>query len=104
MLLCYGSGKRRAALVVDNEKPRLNVEVDKACRDCLRILWVEDVRDTVVESVEYRFLSVIFGLNYSPFLSDAILQHHLDSFVKEDPRFVMKLKNCLMYSKPLGQM
>ncbi|CAB4020938.1 Hypothetical predicted protein [Paramuricea clavata] len=43
------------------EKAFLNVEVDKADRDCLRFLWVKDIESD--ETVVYRFCRVVFGLN-----------------------------------------
>ncbi len=51
---------------------------------------MQDVDSNVVSPVTYRFCRVVFGLNCSPFLLNATLQHHLDSFVDIDPKFVRK--------------
>ena len=84
--------EKRIALCGDIEKAFLNIEVERQDRDCLRFLWVEDVREEVVNPVVYRFCRVVFGVNCSPFLLNATLQYHLDSFSELDPEFVRVLK------------
>ena len=84
--------EKRVALVGDIEKAFLYIEVSKKDRDCLRFLWVNDVNSELVEPVVYRFCRVVFGVNSSPFLLNATLQHHLDTFENEDPEFVRKIK------------
>ena len=44
--------EKRIALVADIEKAFLNVEADSLDRDCLRFLWVKDVWDKEIKSVE----------------------------------------------------
>ena len=68
--------ENRVVLVGDIEKAFLNVEVDPEDRDCLRFLWVEKPPD-LSQVVVYRFCRVVFGLNGSPFLLNATLQHHI---------------------------
>ena len=85
--------EKRIALVADIEKAFLNVEVKREDRDCLRFLWVDDVDCEAIKPVEYRFCRVVFGVNCSPFLLNATLQHHLDSYAQKDPEFVRKLKD-----------
>lgn len=85
--------EKRIALVADIEKAFLNVEIEGKERNCLRFLWVEDVDCETIKPVEYRFCRVVFGVNCSPFLLNATLQYHLDSYVHEDPEFVRKLKD-----------
>ncbi len=77
---------------VRGQKAFLNIEIAWQDRDCLRFLWVQDVDSNVVNPVVYRFCRVVFGLNCSPFLLNATLQHHLDSFVDIDPEFVRIMK------------
>ena len=84
--------EKRVALVGDIEKAFLNIEVERQDRDCLRFLWVENVNDEVIDPVVYRFCRVVFGVNCSPFLLNATLQYHLDSFAELDPEFVRVLK------------
>jgi hypothetical protein len=79
--------QKKIALISDIEKAFLNIEIAWQDRDCLRFLWVQDVDSNVVNPVTYRFCRVVFGLNCSPFLLNATLQHHLDSFVDIDPKF-----------------
>ena len=84
--------EKRVALVGDIEKAFLNVEVKLRDRDCLRFLWVNNVDSEQVDPVVYRFCRVVFGVNCSPFLLNATLQYHLDTFAEIDPKFVRIMK------------
>ncbi|XP_065052637.1 uncharacterized protein LOC135681915, partial [Rhopilema esculentum] len=81
-------------LVGDIEKAFLNIEVHRRDRDCLRFLWVKDVNVDNPEIVTYRFNRVVFGVNSSPFLLNAVIRNHLDKYKEEDPQFV----DCLTKS------
>lgn len=83
--------EKRIALIGDIEKAFLNVEVDKADRDFLRFLWLENASDPESKIAVYRFCRVVFGLNASPFLLNATLRHHISTFKDEDPEFVRKM-------------
>ncbi|CAB4017874.1 E3 ubiquitin- ligase DZIP3, partial [Paramuricea clavata] len=85
--------EKRIALVADIEKAFLNIEIDPCDRDCLRFLWVGNIHEDEVKPVEYRFCRVVFGVNCSPFLLNATLQHHLDRFSKGNPELTRKLKD-----------
>ncbi|XP_048580427.1 uncharacterized protein LOC116614572 [Nematostella vectensis] len=85
--------QRKIALVGDIEKAFLNIEVDEADRDCLRFLWVNDVEAKEAAPIIYRFCRVVFGVNCSPFLLNATLRYHLESFAKEEPEFVRVMKD-----------
>ena len=78
-------------LVGDIEKAFLNVSVDVKDCDCLRFLWVDDVRDSKSSVTVYRFCRVVFGLNASPFLLNGTIRHHLATFAEVDPEFVRKM-------------
>ena len=79
-------------LIGDIEKAFLNVEVDREDRDYLRFLWVKDIAGGNLEVEVYRFCRVVFGLNASPFLLNATLRHHTETFLENDPIFVQKMK------------
>ena len=83
--------ENRVALVGDIEKAFLNISVDVKDRDCLRFLWVDDVRDRSSSVVVYRFCRVVFGLNASPFLLNGTIRHHLATYAEADPEFVRKM-------------
>ena len=85
--------EKRIAVVGDIEKAFLNIAVEEKDRDSLRFLWVRDVNEEEAEMVVYRFCRVVFGVNCSPFLLNATLHHHLESYQDVDPGFVEKLKN-----------
>ena len=81
-------------LVGDIEKAFLNIEVHEGDRDCLRFLWVKDVHAKDTEIVVYRFNRVVFGVNSSPFLLNAVLRHHIKQHEDIDPEFVDCLTNA----------
>ena len=86
-------GHSRIALVADLEKGFLNIELDSGDRDFLRFLWVVNIHEDEVKPVEYRFYRVVFGVNCSPLLLNTTLQHHLDRFLKGNPKLIRKLKD-----------
>ncbi len=62
-------------------------------RDSLRFLWVENLDDKKFqELIMYRSCRVIFGAGPSPFILSGVLQHHLEQYRREDPKFTEKLK------------
>ena len=75
-----------------SEKAFLNIEVSLRDRDYLRFLWVNNVDSEHVDPVVYRFCCVVFGINCSPFLLNATLQYHLDTFIEVDLEFVRMMK------------
>ena len=72
----------------DIEKAFLMVSMSKEDRDALRFLWVRNVDDEPPEVVVYRFTRVTFGVSSSPFLLNATIRHHIDSYMEQDPEFV----------------
>jgi len=84
--------EKHVALAGDIEKAFLNVEVKLRDRDCSRFLWVNNVDGEQVDPVVYRFCRVVFRVNCSPFLLNATLQYHLDTFAEIDPKFVRIMK------------
>lgn len=75
-------------LVGDIEKAFLNSEVHPDDRDCLRFLWVKDIYAEEPEFIVYRFNRVVFGVNSSPFLLNAVLRHHVNRYKNVDSQFV----------------
>ena len=51
---------------------------------------MKDIAGDNLEVEVYRFCRVVFGLNASPFLLNATLRHHIETFVERDPIFVQK--------------
>ena len=85
--------EHRIAIVGDIEKAFLNVEVDPKDRDCLRFIWITDLT-TPEPSIEvYRFNRVVFGVNCSPFLLNAVLRYHLNKYAEEEPDFTTKMSS-----------
>lgn len=77
----------------------LNISIDVNDRDCSRFLWVDDVRDSNLSAVVYRFCRVLFGLNVSPFLLNGTITHHLATFAEADPGDGITNKAYDLYSK-----
>ena len=80
-------------LVGDIEKAFLNIKVHAKDRDCLRFLWVRDSHAKDPDIVVYRFNRVVFGVNSSPFLLNAVIHHHVNQYKDVDPQFVECLIN-----------
>ena len=83
------------ALVVDIEKAFHMLRVSDQDKDSLRFLWVNDPYSEDLELFVFRFLRVIFGLNCSPFLLGASLNHHIRKYELEDATFVRALLESL---------
>ena len=70
----------KIAVIADVEKAFLMIAVDEKDRDVLRFLWVDDVAKDEPEICAYRFTRVVFGVSSSPFLLNATVRYHLESF------------------------
>ena len=73
------------------EKAFLMVSVQEKDCDCLRFLWTCDVDGEMPNVIVLRFTRVVFGVNSSPFLLNATLDHHIRKYQEIDPLFVDKL-------------
>ena len=85
----------RVALVADIEKAFHMLRISEQDKDSLRFLWVNDPYSEDPELLVFRFLPVIFGLNCSPFILGASLNHHIRKYELEDPTFVRALLESL---------
>ena len=70
----------KIAVIADVEKAFLMIAVDEKDCDVLRFLWVDDVAKDEPEIRAYRFTRVVFGVSFSPFLLNATVRYHLESF------------------------
>ena len=84
---------KKIGVIADVEKAFLAIGVDESQRDYLRFLWLANIADEDPEIVVYRFCSVVFGLSCSPFIMNAILQHHVKQYEAVDPEFVKLMLN-----------
>ena len=92
----------RVPLIGDIEKAFLNVRVDHSDRDCLRMLWVDNIHDDNPRIIVKRFTTAIFGVTSSPFLLGGTVKHHMSTYESEDPKFVQKFLNSLYVDDMLG--
>lgn len=76
------------ALAGDIEKAFLMVAVEKTDRDSLRFLWAHDIERDTPEMIVLRFTRVVFGVSSSPFLLNATINHHIETYRNIDPSFV----------------
>ena len=84
----------RIPLISDIEKAFLMVKVDPDDRDCLRMLWVENVYDDNPRIVIKRFTTAVFGVTSSPFLLGGTIKHHMLSYETED-EFIQQFLNSI---------
>lgn len=75
---------RKVGLVADIERAFLNIAVDEQQRDLMRFLWIDDVRKDDPNIEIYPFCRVIFGMNCSPFLLNAMLRYHGTEYYESD--------------------
>ena len=79
------------ALVADIERAFLMISVNPDDRDVLRFLWVENPFDDDSKLVMLRFTRVVFGVSSSPFLLNATIKHHLETYRSSKPDLVESL-------------
>ena len=89
-------------LVGDVQKAFQQIEVSEENRDCLRCLGMEDPKDLFSKVCELRFARAIFGAGPSPFLLNATLQKHIESYEQADPEFVRKVVGSLFVDDFVG--
>ena len=85
----------KIAMTADIEKAFLNIAIAPQHRDFLRFLWPHDPMKINSELDCFRFTGVVFGVNSSPFLLNATIRHHLESFQELDPDFVTEVLRSL---------
>ena len=61
----------------DIEKAFLMVSVQEKDCDCPRFLWTRDVNREMPIVIVLRLTHVMFGVNSSPFLLNATIDHHI---------------------------
>ena len=81
--------------IADIEKAFLMISVNPRDRDVLRFLWVRDPFSKDPELVALRFTRVIFGVSASPFLLNATIKHHIDSYTASQPEIVQLLARSI---------
>ena len=85
----------KIAMTADIEKAFLNIAIAPQHRDFLRFLWPHDPMKINSELDCFRFTRVVFGVNSSPFLLNATIRHHLESYQELDPDFVAEVLRSL---------
>lgn len=76
---------QQIALAGDIEKAFLMLSVNERDRESLRFLWVVDPFAEPPEVVTFRFNRVVFGVSSSPFLLNATVKHHVETYRSVDP-------------------
>uniref|UniRef100_A0A7I4Z1T3 Integrase catalytic domain-containing protein n=1 Tax=Haemonchus contortus TaxID=6289 RepID=A0A7I4Z1T3_HAECO len=73
-------------IISDVEEAFLQVRLHETDRDATRFLWVCDINEPfgIHNVATFRFTRVTFGLNVSPYLLGATINHHLRSAVKNE--------------------
>ena len=82
-------------LIADIEKAFLMVLVLPEDRNVLHFLWHDDTSSDNPKDIIYRFCHIVFGVTSSPFLLNATLEHHLSSYLKNDPELARRIIDSL---------
>ena len=85
----------KVAVVADIEKAFLNISVTPEHRDFLRFLWVDDPFKSCPRVQVLRFCRVVFGVTSSPFILNATIRHHMNTYIETDEQFVKKVLDSL---------
>ena len=85
---------QRVALTGDIEKAFLMVSVNDRDRDSLR-LWSANPSVESAELITLRFTRVVFGVSASPFLLNATINHHMETYRELDPNFIDKFLSSI---------
>ena len=73
----------------DIQKAFLQIKIDPADRDALRLFWNNNVEDRQI--VAYRFTRVVFGSGPSPYIFGATMQKHINQYAEMFPETVEDL-------------
>ena len=71
------------------------IGINEEDRDMLRFLWLKDAKDPHSDILKLRFCRLVFGLQSSPAILGATIQHHLKKHEKQEPEIVEHLKKSL---------
>lgn len=89
--------EKRVAFYADIRKAFLMINVAKNDRVFLRFLWLTD-DERIIELQHHR---VVFGLNCSPYLLNAVIKHHLSQW-SGDEEIIDVLKKSFYIDNLLG--
>ncbi|XP_071035303.1 uncharacterized protein [Parasteatoda tepidariorum] len=70
--------EKKTGVISDIKKAFLQISVNEDDRKYLKFLWWEDKEAKTVKVFQHA--RVVFGLNCSPFLLGAVIQHHLNKY------------------------
>ena len=83
------------ALTSDIEKAFLMISIWPPDRDVLRFLWMDDMNSSSPQIITYKFTRVVFGMSCSPFLLNAALRRHIETYSEDYPEVCQRLLNSL---------
>ena len=89
--------KNNIALVGDIEQGFLNAGIHESDRNCLQFLWAENAHEKELKLVVYRFKRVVFRVNASPFLLNAVIRFHLNKLQDEDKEMADKMTKSFFF-------
>lgn len=82
----------KIGIIADVEKAFLQIGLENNSRDVTRFLWLKDISKPATEDniLYLRFCRVPFGIISSPFILNAIIQHHL---MKSKDKVIQQIAN-----------
>jgi len=81
--------ERRLGVISDIRKAFQMIEIHEDDQDFLRFLWWEDSAQE--KEKIYKHCRVVFGVNCSPYLLGAVLEHHLNTFTGQTQFIAQKV-------------
>lgn len=80
-------------ICADIEKAFLQISLAECDRDYVRFIWInfgKYLEDKTIEFQHFRLARVLFGVNCSPYLLSATINHHLGKYMKNKTAKLLK--------------
>ena len=71
------------------------VGISESDRNMLRFLWLEEPSDPNSKIIHLHFTRLVFGLRPSPAILEAVILHHLEQYISEEPELIKLIESSL---------
>lgn len=80
----------------------LQISLDEDDRDDSRFLFLENSFEESNLPQICRFITVLFGVNYSPFLLATTVKHYLHKYIKKYPKMITFVNENIYVDNVIG--